>query len=424
MAIYYGLLLFFVLEYVRPGVFVPGLDALRLNSIVPLCVAAMALSKPGAMSNEALFRDVNTRVLVMFLTLLVLSVLTADVTSYTIDPLMAVFGYCLIYMAMAKHLTSWEQIRGVIRLLVAIHIFILVLNPQVITSGDRSYLSGAPFLGDGNDFALSLNIVIPLCLLLLFEARKVLHRLFYLSTLLVLTFAVIATQSRGGTLALLAVGVYYWIKSDRKVVTATLAAAAVAVVLATAPPQYFDRMEDMTNTEEGSAHGRVMAWTAAVRMAMDHPVFGVGSGHFPVTYQAFYKTERNAPRITAHSIYFLVLGELGLPGLVMIVWFVVGNLMANRTLAAILSKHPDAQRRRQYHLLGATSAALIAYSVAGAFLSALYYPHMFIVAGLLTASRRLAASAAEAGSGTPATVPPEITYHWALRGVLPARRAS
>ena len=36
--IYYGLLLFFIVEYVRPGDLVPGLNALRLNTLIPFGV--------------------------------------------------------------------------------------------------------------------------------------------------------------------------------------------------------------------------------------------------------------------------------------------------------------------------------------------------------------------------------------------------
>ena len=44
--IYYALLSFFVLEYVRPGAYVPGLDALHLNSLVPLaCIIGTLVMK-------------------------------------------------------------------------------------------------------------------------------------------------------------------------------------------------------------------------------------------------------------------------------------------------------------------------------------------------------------------------------------------
>ena len=43
------------------------------------------------------------------------------------------------------------------------------------------------------------------------------------------------------------------------------------------------------SAEEGSAQGRILAWQAAGRMALDHPLMGVGSGHFPVAYGVKYR---------------------------------------------------------------------------------------------------------------------------------------
>jgi len=57
--------------------------------------------------------------------------------------------------------TSKERLRGVFATLVFAHLFLLVMNPDLILKPDvRSYVEGAPFLGDGNDFALSLCILL------------------------------------------------------------------------------------------------------------------------------------------------------------------------------------------------------------------------------------------------------------------------
>ena len=40
MTIYFGFMLFLVMEYIRPGSYLPALNVLRLNTIVPLSVIA------------------------------------------------------------------------------------------------------------------------------------------------------------------------------------------------------------------------------------------------------------------------------------------------------------------------------------------------------------------------------------------------
>jgi putative inorganic carbon (hco3(-)) transporter len=423
MIVYYGILAFFVLEYARPAVYFPPLMLLHLNSLVPLAVAAVAIASAGHRTNEQLRQDMNTRLLVVLLTLVGLSVVTADVTLYAYEIFTIVFGYGLMFWTMAKHVGDRQRIKGIFKALVLIHALVVGLNPQILFSGERLYLQGAPFLGDGNDFALSANIVVPLCLFLMFDAAKVRRRIVFAALLVLFLAAIIGTQSRGGTLGLIAVGIYFWLKSDRKVVTAMIAVVAVVAVFALAPPQYFARMNDITNTQEGSAEGRMLTWNAAVRMALDHPLTGVGAGHFAVKYGAEYRTRTDVPWQTAHSIYFLTLGELGFPGIIVLLWFFIGNLLANRRLAAALAAGGGPEWRRHARLLAATSAALIAFAVNGAFLSVLYYPHIFVLAALLTVSRHLAEEGLkEASLAGPAVPTPAVTCHWALQPSATGRR--
>ena len=128
-------------------------------------------------------------------------------------------------------------------------------------------------------------------------------------------------------------------------------------------------------------------------MALDHPLLGVGAGHFPVKYGVEYRPPgygvTELPWQTAHSIYFLILGELGLPGLAMLLGFIGWNLVANHRLSGEIQARgsPDAATDRR--LLAALSASLLAFATGGAFLSAVYYPHLYVLSGLLTAARHI-----------------------------------
>jgi putative inorganic carbon (HCO3(-)) transporter len=423
--IYYGLLLFFIFEYIRPGNFIPGLDLLRLNSMIPLMTVAGVMLTKGRASHEDVFNDFMTRVMIGFVAMITLSVLFAEVTWYAFNVFTMVFGYILMFWVIAKETTDLSRIKGVFTVLIGVHVTLALMTPQMFTSGGRTYLASGTFLGDGNDFALSVNLVIPFCLFLLFEAKKFLMKLFYAATLLFLVLCVVLTQSRGGTIALAVVGLYYWLKSDRKVLTALCATAACVLVFAVAPPSYFERMNSISNYEEdNSAQGRLTAWGAGFRMALSNPLLGVGVGNFPPSFNR-YAGKAGGRWMTAHSIYFLIMGELGFVGLLILLWFLIGNIYANRRLASELrARAPD--QPTMPRLLASLSAAMLAYAVAGAFLSAAYYPHMFVLGGLLVAGRRIArletAAAGGSSAGAPAA-PQGITYHWALRAVY-GQRAS
>lgn len=396
--VYYGLLVFFALDYIRPGSYVPAMNALHLNSIVPLSAMLGSLVSKGQVKVSEVLSSPNARWIMFLLLLIVISGLTCDVKRYALDVFEQVFGYCIIFFIIKKEVYSLDRIKGVFATLVLVHLVIGALTPELFSGdGERHYIASGGFLGDGNDFALSVNIAIPLCLFLMQSADGFTKKMFFAGALTVLIFGVVATQSRGGILALASVGLYYWSRSERKILGAIGMAVVVVAIFVVAPPQFFDRMGTITQTgeeeREGSAQGRILAWRAGIRMAMDHPLLGVGPGLYPYKYGAEYKPEgyglNEIPWQTAHSSYFLLLGELGLPGLIFLLSIIGVNLVAGeRTLRAIKSRRIN-QNPAGLNLVVALNASLIAFMVGGAFLSGAYYPHIYVLAGLLECGRAI-----------------------------------
>ncbi len=413
--IVFGLLIaFFFLDYVRPTSFFPGLAVLHLNALVPLAmvVGTIALRKDRQPIDG---EPSNHWMIAAFLGSIWFSAVVAPVTERVFTVFEAVLGYGAVYWALTQQVDSLNRLKQVIKTLLIVHVIVAGLNPQMFTdSGTRQYLSSGGFLGDGNDFALSLNIVVPLCLFLVSESTNSRQRIFWATALTVCLASIVLTQSRGGTLALACVGLYYWSKSDKKTWGVVAGILVVGVIVLSAPASYFDRMATIGDTQEGSAQGRIDAWGAAFDMALTYPVTGVGAGHFGLIHGK-----------TAHSIYFLVLGELGFPGLIILITIIARNLTANRRVRSELGDDPSAGTERR--LLAALSASMIAFATAGAFLSAAYYPHLYVIAGLSTAARRLVHERARSAAPTeprPSAVvlPNAISPEWnSARAANPLR---
>ena len=397
---YYALLLFFLCEYVRPGNFIPGLDALKLNLLVPVTAIVGTFVRKSPVSNRDLLAEPNTIAMIVFLGLLCVSTLLALVTMNAFDVTKIVFSYMLIYTVLVRQLGDVGRIKGVFMTLIGVHVLAIGLSPDIFAdSSGRASVSAGGFLGDGNDFALSVNVCLPMCLFLLQESRKKLPKMFWLGTMTLLVMAIVATKSRGGTIALVVTGLYFWSKSRRKILMAVCVLGAAAIVFVAAPPAYFNRMSTMTDTEESSAQARIKAWKTAVGMATDSPLLGAGAGHFPVAYG-----KANGGRwMTAHSVYFLLLGELGLPGIGVLLFLIFYNLIANRKLQRELRDFDPDRTLTAANLLACTSASIVAFAVAGAFLSAAYYPHLYVIAGLLAASRHVVRQQMAAAFATGAT---------------------
>jgi len=190
---YWWLLLVIAFEYIRPGVFVPVIEATKLNSLIPLILFAVVLFAPGMRPFKEIFADRAARWIALYLGLILLSVPMVEVTLYAFETFKKVFAHFTLFLIIARVTTTSQRLRGIFVVLIVSHLFVLAMNPDVVLKPDvRSYIRGAPFLGDGNDFALSLCIIIPMAIELARAARFKLARVVAWAAVLVIILAISA----------------------------------------------------------------------------------------------------------------------------------------------------------------------------------------------------------------------------------------
>lgn len=410
--LYAGFLLSIFLEYVRPGSYLPIIEILHLNSLVPLSVLAVTFFHKSTVSEQDLFAHRNARWIIFFMGLLAISVLTAEVTEFSFKIFKVVLGFVFWFYIIVKLVTTEQRMRALFGTFTISHVILLLLNPEVVTNpAVRSYIHGNTFLGDGNDFSLSVTIVLPMCLYLIMRSQSFWMRMLWLVCLLGLILGIIGTQSRGASIALACVFLFLWWVGRQKALGLALIGALLVAVVSYAPDVYFERMNTVVNyEEEGSAMGRIMAWKTALRMAAKYPVMGVGSGHFAVKLGTEFRPpefgDQNLPWLTAHSMYFLLIGELGIPGITFLFAMLIGNYLINNRLMRE-ARDRQSELAKLFMML---NASLIAFAVGGAFLSVAYYPHLYVLTGIWTAAyfihKREQAGQQAAGS-VPAVETPE-----------------
>jgi probable O-glycosylation ligase (exosortase A-associated) len=403
------LALFF--EYARPANFVPGIGALPLNSLIPMTLLLVCLFNGSLRSFADIYADRSARWITAYIVLIFVSVFTSEVhyTSWLIFQL--ALGYFFLFIIFARVVSSEADILKIVGTLVVAHVFLLIMNFNVITNpSERQYIVGGTFLGDGNDYSMSLVLLLPLAVELAMRAKSLIPRGFWWTMIGLIMLAIVASQSRGAVLGVAAVSFYLWWKSKNKLTGIAIGAVVGLVVMLYAPGVFFSRMTTISQYEtEGSAQGRIQAWKAGTRMIIDKPITGVSAGMFAVSYGTKYKPKGEWVHwANAHSIYFQVIGELGVPGIVTLLCILIGNILANRRLRQrFLDHHGDRitveqQRTARLLLMGVTS--LIGFCIAGAFLSTAYYPHVFVLTGTMVALRSIVSKtlppdpAAQAGS--------------------------
>ena len=405
---YYGVLLYILLLYARPGDMFPPLAPLRLTLLgVALLAGAFVLQtlvyrriKP-ILTKPMIF-------MVLFFLVMVASVPGSFYRSLSISKIEEVARIVFMTYLVVQLVDTVPRVRKFMALLtvvLAVLATIVVLRYSLMpwtriegTGGSGGVAGG--FLGDGNDFALALNVVLPWSIALVGIYRSRIMKLLFVYCAVISSLAVIVTFSRGGFLGLVTVfGCYFllWMVRNRAYASGLLLGllgitVAIGAFLAFAPQKLQDRVMGIQNYEEDeSAVGRLDAWGAGLRMFRDRPLLGVGVGAFSIAYGTKYfpPDAVAANWREAHSVFFQVLGELGLSGVVTFwglffsLFFLVHGLRFTRL--------GDRGEDRFFHKArSAVLVSLAGWLVTAAFLSVAYYPHLFILVMVSATLQRLA----------------------------------
>jgi len=238
---------------------------------------------------------------------------------------------------------------------------------------------GGTFIAGNNEMALALVMVIPLIRYLHLQAKRQWLRTG-LATAMVLTgVAAIGSQSRGGLVALVAMGVFLWLKSRNKIVTGFYMVIAVAIMASVMPQEWYDRMNTIKNYQQDeSALGRINAWHTAFNVAKDR----ITGGGFDMFQGPTFRQYAPEPyRVhDVHSIYFEQLGEQGFIGLG--IFILLGLFTWLRAQQVIRACKKDPERKWAADLAAMIQVSFVGYAAGGAFLGLSYFDlpyHLMII---------------------------------------------
>jgi len=393
--LFIGYLVLVFVEYSGLQNVFPVLKVVRFSTLLAYGLFAGVVIRVGF---GDCFAYRQTKILLGFLVFTILSMSWAVVTKRAFDQIRPMLDYTVFFFVTLSLVDNRKRLDQLAWVLLAVVVLLVLRNADKLGSAVRAgAFKAAYFMGDGNDFAWGLAVVAPLVLVLATGTRKMLVRTAGILGAALCAAGVIGTASRGGSIAFAVAMVVCWLMvSKRKAIGAAVLLVAATAVLVVAPATYFDRMKTVGSySKDNSAQSRLQAWGAATRMAMDHPL-GVGAGNFPNAYGRYYMPRGDANRIewasgrwlSAHSIYFRVLGEYGFLGLLMLLSLIATNVMDNYRMRQHLAGAAPLSQI-DAHWPGVLTGSLAAYAVCGIFLGGLGYPHLFLLSGLTVAARRL-----------------------------------
>lgn len=236
--------------------------------------------------------------------------------------------------------------------------------------GYRVWGPPGSFIEENNGLAIGVLMAIPLMNFLMKTTEKVWVKSGCMFAIITSLFTVLGSQSRGALIAIVAVGIFYWIKSDKKVISTIILAFFAILLLSFMPESWFERMDTInTYDQDSSAMGRINAWQYAINAANDN-FLGMGFDSWSWQTFAIYAPEPSSVH-AAHSIYFSVIADHGWIGFFL--YFLI-YFMTWRTLVRLLKNTADREQFKEHYFLAKMlQVSFIAYFVGGAFLSLSYF---------------------------------------------------
>ena len=269
---------------------------------------------------------------------------------------------------------------------------------KVVLSGGGHQVSGrSGALRDRNDFAVAVNMCLPLILYLIYVSKHHYLKLGLWGLFLGNIVAIVGTGSRGGFIGLVILALAFWWKSKQKVVWLLLAVLVLPTAYQFTPEHWRERQSTIQTaaTEDGSFIGRLWAWKISVMIARDNPLTGGGFKAVtePVLWYSYapytpYFGPIETPPIpqsvrpkAAHNIYLQVLGDHGYVGLFIFGMTLLGMLLINARNGRLAQKHNQLWCAKLCH---AITLSLVGYGVTGNNVSLAYFDLLYAIAGIIS----------------------------------------
>ncbi len=379
---YFFTLLYLVVDYGRPQDLLP-IGFLMPGMVVTLLLAGFLVTSKA---NKMQFNIKQIRMIWLFIGLLGLFIPFAmnNYFAYLTTKNMLLFMPFILSATVC--INTIDRLKKTIFVLICLMIYISFFSLLHKGSGSGSYFK------DENDLSLFINIWLPFCLFLLMIEREKSKKIVYSAGLAIGVATNVISFSRGGFVGMVCIAVVAWFFSSRKVLTLVLLCLIALVVFFYAGEAYWDRISTAGDTQQGTARERLESWETAWKMFLDNPL-GVGGNNFQVRfpeYQTDYFLRGMWGRV-AHSLWFTLIPELGIAGILIYLLLMKYNL---RDIFELKNLRTQENRDLLFlkYLSYAYLAAMAGYFSSGSFISVLYYPHYWYLTALIAASIKIAHS--------------------------------
>ena len=371
-----SLYLYFLVDYFRPQSVLPVFGYIRPGLLVILIVMVIILMN----NSHVNWRSKNIKLSLYFLFLMAILTLFAHNGFLAYTQTLSIFLKIPIMISIILLIDSRLALRKLFWLQGLISLW---LFGYALLHGGRGPGS---FLADENDLALYATTWLPLFIYLFISAESKFGRLTAILFIGGAISTVVVSASRGGFVGLLSVGLIYWLYSPYKFKIAMAFIIITGVGFLLIDPSYWQDMQTITDTEEGTADQRIDSWKAGWNMFIHNP-WGVGPGNFNVLF-GLYQPEtmsRNMYGRAAHSLWFTLLPEMGVIGTVLYLRLILTAVSS----CLWLNKQSENKENKDLDLSICCISSLVGFFSCSTFLSSLYYPHFWYLIVIIYCAKKI-----------------------------------
>jgi probable O-glycosylation ligase (exosortase A-associated) len=381
---YIGVYLYFLYEFLRPYDFIPALRPLKLAMIIEILTLISWLICLARTKDKINWSKFNW-IFLAFLTIIAFTVITAANNRSAYNTFQSMMVTFIMFVIATNVVDSLSRLNKLIWLLLLIHFYFALKGiynytviHTVVAGQQTSGMVGSGYVGDENDFALALNIMIPFAFFMVVYSGSKIKKFLGLILLITSVFGVICSFSRGGWIGLVVALLYCILKSKRRLASLGFALLLTIALITLVPSNYWKEVETISDVKEKTAVTRINYWKAALRMYKDHPIIGVGAsngGIWMPEYVTGFKNPATQWGRTFHGTIPQVMAELGSLGLAC---YLLMIFYAIKYLSRIKKrKVSEGDSNFVEFIANSIIGGIIAYLVTATFLSTAYYPQLW-----------------------------------------------
>jgi len=173
---------------------------------------------------------------------------------------------------------------------------------------------------DANQYALVVDLWVPVAFLLALSKRPSWERLFCFGCLVATLIGTILAASRGGVLGLLASVLYLVMRSQKPSRNLLIATAVMLPLILLSPSSLMRRIKNPALGDRQAEDSRIWAWKGGLKMMRTHPLLGIGMHNFKGSILQYEEPDEQVKSV-AHNSYIEIGAEDGIPALLVYVGF-------------------------------------------------------------------------------------------------------